>query len=374
MMTMVRGSTTIKRLAQGDSLTAQLGSTIPLMQFDSEEGGAIRPNWEEEEVSGGEKFLPRVYPRVRSTLKTGWITNFVGDIKWYIDEVLITAETEGYELSTMEFAGSPIDCLIIKHNIMKDATADRLIKAVFTVETGGYKTEMTASIPVTKTIVSPTTFTGFLTPSDAGGISTQTPEISIKATLWKGGWKVEDTDFTTEWWIVSANDTDGTLDGLMKLQREINGVWTDITGNPITLRASDIHVSETIVCKFRYGGEVVATKAVVIVDNTDPYYMVFNFSPKSGIVSDTDDVTVTPKVMQNVKNSEGEIVTTEITSFKAYAFSLFNGSSFLREQKHTNINNKYFTVTYSDYFRTVDGETEVVDRLHLFVETRENWE
>lgn len=344
--TVVRGSTTITRLRQGDSLTASLVSTKSLIQYI--EGDSISPNWE---VLANQ---PIIYPFVRSSLTTAFITD-ITNVRWYLDNVLITAEDNRFLLGeTYEIGGFHFPSLRVVKNLMLGSTSNKSIRAEFDVETGGFKTELNTTIDVQRLVVSESSYQGEIGVTSGGIITEEIPTVTLNAILLKGGQSV--SAFDVEWWKIVAYDTDGEVDGLMELGK---------TGKEITLSRNDVDLNETILCRFIVGGTVRATATRDLMDLTDPYEMVFALSPMSGICTQTTPVITTPKIVAIDENG----LQRDVSGFTRFAFSLYGGTTLIRNQTHLQEGGQSFETKYADF---TDGGRNF-PKLTLNVQTQEDW-
>lgn len=333
----VRGQIVITAMSEGDTITAKLQETKPLVQYIK--GSTPSPNWATE-VSE----RPVIYPYVMSTLSTGVITA-VTNAEWFFNDTKITFPSSDFDSITQSMGSSgTVPALRIKNNIMLAMTSDKSIRGSFDVLTGGVTTRITLTIDVRRQITTSTGYDAILDADRGGIIDSANTSLQVRAILRQGGSIV--TGFTVDWYKFVANDTDGTNDGETPLGK---------TGNPITILKDDIELMETIFARFKVGSTVVATAIYTIHDFSDPFEMIFTNSASR--VTPTTPVITTVKII-----SRGDLTATPRPEFTQYAFSLRKGLTEVRAKaRGTNT----FTTNFSDFV----GATE----LNLLVETKDTW-
>lgn len=338
MTSIVRGGTTLKRLRSAGTLTMNLISTKSLVQATN--GTSVLVDWT---VASNR---PVIYPMTRSSKSTELIYDYVS-VKWKYDGVLIADDDIRFDTSKTYTVGSrEVPCLIIKANLGLSMTSSKLITCEATMRIDGFNETASADIEVSKMEASPTTYVGEIGMTNGGVISSEADTVTLNATLTQGGNLL--SDFDVEWYKVVANDTDGTLDGLERL---------DKTGKNITLGRGDIDLMETILAKFKVGGTVVDTKSRDLRDETDPYVLDFTYSTPGGYLDEVNGVTTTTKVITRDNRQE-------VPSFVQFAFSLMNGLTLIRNQAKSTTNS--FKTNKSDF------DSANVDELYLEVEASES--
>lgn len=308
----------MKRLVSGSTLTAYLVSTKSLVQ-NVTGGTGVNVDWTTDS--------PIVYPQVRSSASTAFITSFK-KTTWYYDNVIITGEDERFEITTYRVGSADLPALKIKANLGLEIESKKLIYCEMTVDAGGYDDTVSADIEVSRQDSSPSTYIGEVGVTNGGVITTEVAEVTLTASLFQGGQGVG--AYEVEWMKIVANDTEGEDDGLVSLGK---------TGKQITLSRDEVDLMQTILARFKVSGSVVASVRVDVRDETDPYEMIFEFSNPGGVVDKTNGCTTTVKVVT-------AHTTTVIPTFTMYAFALFNGLTKIREQAKSSSNS--FKTNYSD--------------------------
>ncbi len=334
--TVVRGNTTVKRIRQGSTLSGKIISTKSLIQYLTKDTDVVLPDWT---VLDNQ---PTLYLSVRSSLSTEMITD-ITNVEWFFEDERITSNDTRFEIGSYSVGGNSIPSLKIKDNIMLGATSNKTIEAVYKVNSGGVKTELSSTIDIQFQVTSDTAYIGEIGATNGGVITTETPNIVLNSALFKGGQPV--SDYTIEWWTVVANDTDGTPDGLTN---------TGLTDKEITLTKDDVELMETYVAKFKVGGSLVATKTFDVRDETDPYVVKFGHSVPILSVGQTD--VITASVVGRGSN-------TPISSFNHFTFSLMNGLTQIGNSQAGS--NNQFGVEYSVL------ENNDIDELDVIVEIKE---
>lgn len=332
----VRGQVSIFAMDQGDTITAKLNETKPLIQYIN--GTVASPDW-----AGVPSERPIIYPYVMSTLSTGVVTA-ISNAEWFFNDVKITFPSNDFEETTYTLGGVAVPALRIKANIMLAMTSDKSIRGSFDVLTGGNTTRITLTKDVRRQITSSTGYDAVLDADRGGIIDNANTSLQVRAILKQGGQNV--TGFTVDWYKFVANDTDGTNDGETPLGK---------TGNPITLAKADIELMETIFARFKVGGTVVATAIYTIHDFSDPFEMIFSHSASK--VTPSVSLTTTVSVI-----SKGDVTATPRPEFTQFAFSLRNG---LVEVRNKARGTNTFVTNFSDFVGT--------KQLNLLVETKDTW-
>lgn len=338
MTSIVRGGTTLKRLRSAGTLTINLISTKSLVQATN--GSSVLVDWT---VAANQ---PTIYPMTRSSKSTELIYDYT-TVVWKYDGVVIAENDTRFDTTKTYSVGShEVPCLIVKANLGLSFTSSKLITCEATMRIDGFNETASADIEVSKMEASPTTYVGEIGMTNGGVISSEAGTVTLNAALTQGGNLI--SNFDVEWFRVVANDTDGEVDGLEKL---------DKTGKTITLGRADIDLMETILAKFKVGGTVVDTKSRDLRDETDPYVFDFTYSTPGGYLDEVNGVTTTAKVITRDNRQE-------VPSFKNYAFSLMNGLKLVRNQAKST--NKSFKTNKSDF------DSQNVDELYLEVEASES--
>lgn len=322
METIVRGSTTVKRLRSAGTLTMYLVSTKSLVQIIS--GDRVINDWTVPEA------MPVIYPQARVSTSTSFVTNYK-EVRWYYDGVEITEEDERFEITTFRIGTDDIPALKIKANLGLEIQSKKTILCEAIVDAGGYDEYGSANIEVSKQDSSSNTYYGAVDMTFGGVITTNNPEITLSPILYYGGAPVDIKKYTVYWYRLVANDDDGIDDGLELIQ--------STTGQSIILRQDDIDLVQTLYVVFRIGLAKVASTTIEVRDETDPYEIVFEFSNAGGLVDPNTGLDVTVKVITRNTGLLAPI-------FKQYAFALFNGVTKIRDQDKST--NNIFHVNYSD--------------------------
>lgn len=338
MTSIVRGGTTLKRLRSAGTLTMNLISTKSLVQATN--GASVLVDWT---VAANQ---PTIYPMTRSSKSTELIYDYTS-VVWKYDGVVIAESDKRFDTTKTYSVGShEVPCLIVKSNLGQSITSSKLITCEATMRIDGFNETASADIEVSKMEASPTTYVGEIGMTNGGVISSESDTVTLSTTLTQGGNLI--SSFEVEWFKVVANDTNGQLDGLEKVNK---------TGKSIVLGRNDIDLMETILAKFKVGGTVVDTKSRDLRDETDPYVFDFTFSTPGGYLDEVAGVTTTAKVITRDNRQE-------VPSFKNFAFSLMNGLKLVRNQAKSTT--KSFKTNKSDF------DSENVDELYLEVEASES--
>ena len=357
--TVVRGSTTVKRLRQGDTLTSMLMSTRSLVQYVNKVNNSVNPDWTIPGLS-----QPIIYPSIRSNLSTMFITGTnIIDAEWFYDGVKIEAGNPNFTiLPNHPGPGGEVPGLKITGNIMQNVTTAKTIRLECKVKSGGAITPVIATIDVQRQEISETTYVGEISAANGGSVTEDNKTETLSGLLMKGGQVVP--NYTVQWWRIVGFDTDGEVDGM------VNTLKTSDQDTNVTFHADEIHLFETIVAKFFVEGVQVAMASIDIIDLTDPYEMRFTHDPATGIADEGGTVTTWPRV---VKVGTDET----IASFTKYAFTLRNDLHMIRNQLKGVDDPTSFVTKYSDFEEKKDEEGVVVaqdtDVLTLTVETQDTW-
>lgn len=361
--TIVRGSTTVKRLRQGDTLTSMLMSTRSLVQYVNKVNNSVNPDWTTPGPS-----QPIVYPSIRSNLSTMFITgsNIINP-KWFYDGVEIKADNTNFNLEPEHVAlGGTVPGLKIIKNIMQGTTTAKTIRLECEVISGGAVTPVIATIDVQRQEISETTYVGEISAKNGGSITEENDTEILTGILMKGGQIVP--TYEVEWWRIVGFDDDGQVDGMIDTGKTSNQETS------VEFDADEIHLFETIVAKFIVDKVEVAMASIDIIDITDPYEMRFTHDPATGIADEGGSVTTYPRV---VKVGTDEVVGT----FTKYSFTLMNGLQLIRNQPYdepeTAEGKRKFKTFYSDFEEKKDDDGAILaqdtDVLTLTVETQDNW-
>lgn len=360
--TIVRGSTTVKRLRQGDTLTSLLLSTKSLVQYINKTNNKVNPDWTQQELQ------PIIYPSIRSNLSTMFITGGnITNAKWFYDGVEINTGNPNFTLLNHNALGGTVPGLKIIGNIMENTTTGKTIRLECNVTSGGAVTPVIATIDVQRQEVSETTYVGEISAKNGGSITEDNNTETLSGILMRGGQIVPKYDI--QWWRIVGFDDDGNVDGMVDTGKRSN----ETTPN-VTFGANEIHLFETIVAKFFVDNVEVAMASIDIIDLTDPYEMRFTHNPATGIADEDGSVTTYPRV---VKVGTDEV----IESFAKYSFTLRNGTYMIRNQPYnepeTPEGKRKFVTNYSDFKEKKDGEGVIIapdtDVLTLTVETQDSW-
>lgn len=401
----VRGSISIRRFRQGDTLTSLLKSTVPLVQYAYEGTDKIFPDWTIKIDGQYTEESPIVYPSIQSNLSSLPLTgDDIVNPKWFYDQIEITEDNPSFEIIP-SYTGMKLPALRIIGNLMANVESNKTIRLECNAITGGVSTPVIMTIDVQRQVITDVAYKGSITAKNGGVITKDNPEEQLTAVLRKGGKVIKDSDFYIEWWRVVSYDQinpghvegdkdpvtgdiiDGVDDGLRRLDKE---------GNPITLVADDIYLSDTIMAKFFLveNNTQVDYATIGILDLTDPLVIKFTHNPSTAIVektrSDIDTgvevlgyVRTTPRVCEI--NSDLPFKVGGKIAFQHFSFSLRNNAIQIRTQDYDNIlgesgtSIQYFDTKYDDFYeKTVNVDTGQVeldetDNLVLAVESQEQW-
>lgn len=314
----VSGRAHITFVRQGDSISSMLISTKALVQFVNDSGSAT-PDWS---VAANQ---PVIYPRIVSQL-TGTTVTAITSPSWKVDGVLLSFGSNSktsdgmYEATTYAIAGVDVPALKICGNIMADATQNKVISLSCTVMTGGFSTQVTADISVTRSEVSGEVYTGYLTATNGGIVDDANVSTTLTATLMKGGTPVSG-GITYKWYYNTPADTDAEKDN-----------WQPVTNTADKLGVSrdEVDTIKVYKCDFVVSGDVVASAFCEVRDDSDPLYIIPNPNQKEELLSSYQtSITYTPLVRRRgqSKNETGWSFSYVLSDAKGSTVRTASGSS-----------------------------------------------
>ncbi len=333
-MSSVQGSAFLYGIMDGDVITGALRSTKALVQYIRKDTNSYIPNFTQAANQ------PTIYPHLESQVEQRRLAPVAGTEKWYYnnDSTAITFGSDNISTAPSAAAGKfkkttfnngdfVVPALQVIGNLASPSNTDSdTISLTCDVESGGHVQTVRSSIFVRVEEVEGDPYIAFIDATDGGVIDSNTPTVTLTATLLKAGGEV--TSGLTYKWFKSSGST-----------------WAQIPGTAktLTLGADSIDSRALIKCEITHSG--ITTNAVIEVsDETDPSVMVFDADGSTTLTSKepTNKVTITPKV---VKRGTGAIDTR--FNGKPYSFLFLNAKGQAISLK-TAPTNSSFTVTFED--------------------------
>ncbi len=281
-MSTVKGSTSIKYVKQGDTVTCQLRATLPLKQFINNATGAVSPNFASNS--------PIIYPVIRSSLLAARIQPLQNGVVWKYEGVALSFDSNGLNTASGSLAAGTfksewktvdgdfsVPTLAVKKDIASSGSVtSKIIEFSCTVNTG-FSSQVSSHIEIQVEKTDGDAYVGYISVNDGGVIDDDTSTLTLEANLMVAG----------------VLKTSGVSYQWHKL-RVTNGVdsWQSLSGktnqnlSPIT--AADIDNHELYKCVMSCGGRTVEVVQEVY-DETDPRVVIPN--PTDGTNAVTEELS-----------------------------------------------------------------------------------
>ncbi|MBQ0073114.1 MAG: hypothetical protein KBT34_02845 [Prevotella sp.] len=254
-MATTTGTCTITRLRNGDTIYATL-------KFNR----ATNVSYEGSIITGGFSEKPLVVEPLFASASGSVVTLKTG--VWKCDDVDIS------ELSIGKVDAGGI--LTIFSNDFMDASEPRNHRFAFqgTVVLGGIEHTITKTFEVTMISSGGNSFWGSIIPDGSTILSDSNPDVTLKASLTKGGEEVSDADYYVKWY---NNDM------------EVH------TGNRLTVERKDVNGAALFRCEFYStdGDHLLEADGISVLDVADDYQIVLNTEYQ---VSINGEVVITPQL------------------------------------------------------------------------------
>lgn len=256
-----RGSLVIKRMTTGSSITAQLFSDRPLVQYLDDNSG-VKNKWSIQDNQ------PTVTLRLSSSNSTDEIaSDRVKNVRWSLDGVELSNGPD-YEMTYKPVVSIKLKKDVFGANVHKTGVQ---LSVYFEVEDGGITSSMSAHIPITSSVASDSGYVGQIVADNYGRINDKHTSIQLTANLYSQGSALAESAFKVSWFTLTSNDTDGTADGRMDF-----GGTTHHNSKQVTVSNDDVELSEVYGAVFEVDGKVVDTAHYRVVDLTDNVSLQFD--------------------------------------------------------------------------------------------------
>lgn len=313
-MSNVGGSWFCGMVVDGDNISGNIRSTKPLVQMFQPGTGKCIPDWS---VAANQ---PVIYPVARSQ-NEGTIKPIVaGTDKWYYNGVLVTFNASNVATAPAVIANKAkkvtynngsvsVPALQIMGNLAGSSNMDAdIIRLEGDVEASGHTLAFNSDISLAISEYSDSTYSGFLYITNGGIVDSEHPSVSVTPKLYKGGSEVV-SGYTLKWYKMPSTASFSTA-------------------NTVSITANDIDSRLTLRCEFIVAGIVVTEALAELSDETDPFFIVSEFSGPSQLTSTgaTSSVNISYKVK---RVGTGEVITgfsfvTVTTGVKGQAITLKN--------------------------------------------------
>jgi hypothetical protein len=301
-MSTVKGSATITFVKQGDTINTSLRSTKPLEQYIKKGTTSVVPDWTQAANQ------PTIYPVVRSSLMDSRIAPEPGSEQWkYNGSVIafagdLSTAMGSIAAGTFKKGSSKIDgdtlvpTLTICKNLASGTNINADVIEFSAIADTGFRSAISASIDIRIEEIEGDPYIGYIAVNDGGVVDANTPQITLTATLSRGGLDVS-TGVTYKWYKADGNDW----------------VNTNKTTKAITLTKDDIDVQELYRCEFFISGSSVCNAVIQVYDESDPLVVLPNPDGDEEISSIRKEVNYYPKVIKR-----GD---TSMTAVPGYTFT-----------------------------------------------------
>lgn len=302
MSSTVKGSTTIKYVKQGDTLTCSLRSTRPLKQFVAKSNGAVAPDFT------NASNQPVIYPAIRSMLKASRIAPVTGSDIWYFEGTQITFDSSNLSLAVGSIAAGTfkrewqnidgdfsVPTLKILKNIASSSViTSKVIRLDCTVNTG-FTASVSQTIELQIEETDGESYIPYIDVNDGGVIDQNTPVLTLNAHLLVGGNSVT-TGVTYKWYkmIVAAG-----VDGWQAV--------SNATSQTLQISAADIDNKELYKVTMTYSGKT--AEATISVED------------------ETDTMVIYPNPIDGAGNAVPEEITSSRQSIVYVPFVCYRGST-----------------------------------------------
>lgn len=281
-MSTVKGTTTIKYVRQGDTVSCQLRSTLPLKQFVANGTGLVTPDFT--------SSSPCIYPVIRSSLMAARVQPLQTGVVWKFEGVELSFGADGLNVANGAIAAGSFksewktvdgDFSVPTLTILKDIASSsvvtsKTIEFICNVNTG-FAAQVSSCIEVSIEQTDGDAYIGYISVNDGGVIDDNTPQLTLTANLMVAG-SLQSSGVTYQWKklvVQNGADTWQALSGK-----------TNKTLSPIT--AADIDNHEIYKCEMSCGGRTVDA-VIEVSDETDPRVVVPN--PTNGTTSVPEELS-----------------------------------------------------------------------------------
>lgn len=347
-MNTLSGSVTFKVIKGSGNPMTRLMSDKLLSQFRETGSPALKPDWTV--VANQPTVWPQILAQETGTLIVGSAIDS-SSVKWYWrgTEITFTANVATgtyagkFAKTTTLINGQSVPALKITGNIMDGLAANDVIGFECRVKssTSANYIPVAANISVTIDEVSAGAYKGYITAGD-GSVSQSSPTERLTATLLRGATEVT-SGVSYKWY-------------------RWDNAWAEIAGQ--TAKYLDVTLdmvdgSETFKVEFTVGGSIVASDQADIIDESDPFRVVFSTIPAAftGFESagPNSSMTLTPKVYNGATDKTSEWKITSIGVIDA------SGNT-LKTNANPTDGVTSISVLYSDVVNAIsDDVTFVVD-------------
>lgn len=293
-MSSVGGSWFCGMVIDGDNVSGNIRSTKPLVQMFQSGTGKCIPDWS---ISANQ---PVIYPVARSQ-NEGTIKSIVASTdKWYYNGVLVAFNASNVATAPAVIANKVkkvtynngsvnVPGLQIIGNLAGASNMDAdIIRMEGDVEASGHTLAFSSDISLAISEYSDSMYNGFLYMTNGGIVDSEHTSIIVTPKLYKGGSEVV-SGYTLKWYKMPSTASFSTA-------------------NTVSITAADIDSRLTLRCEFIIAGIVVAEALVELSDETDPFFIISEFSGPSQLTSSgaTSSVDIAYKVK---RVGTGEVIT-----------------------------------------------------------------
>lgn len=284
----VRGKRTIKLSKKGDTLTTMLISDRPLVA--KYQNGSVIGSWAEDNNNR------TVYAQVLTSLSnTPLSTAQLNTIVWVFNGNVIQEDDKRFQRTLYNIGSTQVPALKIKDDIMNDIETTSSIEFKANAYSGGFTTPINAMINVTRENITANTYTAYIIDANGRGatITTQYPEVTLKAILEKGGIEIT-TGLTYQWHKATLDESLDLANDSIKDSRIL---LPGKTSSTIVLTAKDVQSFDTYTCDIFEDGKLVKTAMISVRDETDPTELQYNVTGSEYDLQPGQQVVYKPKVV-----------------------------------------------------------------------------
>ncbi|MVX36225.1 hypothetical protein [Myroides sp. LoEW2-1] len=264
---LVRGKRTIKLSKKGDTLTTMLISDRPLVA--KYQNGAVIGSWA---LDNNNRI---VYAQVLTSLSNSPLsTAQLNATEWLFNGNVIKEDDKRFQKTLYNIGSTQVPALKIKADIMDNIETTSSIEFRGNAYTGGFTTAISASINVSRENITANTYTAYIVDANGRGatITTQYPEVTLKAVLEKGGIEVT-TGLTYQWHKATLDESLDLANDPIKDSRMLLPGKTNQT---LVLTAKDVQSFDTYIVEIFEDGKLVKNAMLPVRDETDPTEMQYN--------------------------------------------------------------------------------------------------